>query len=59
MSIIEDYQMIEAFIANTANYSFRIRVWLHHQMHLKRTTHTEVSESFILSIHSPTANSSW
>src|SRR5215470_15187402 len=55
----DDDQMIETFSANQADDAFRVWIWLHHQMHLKRTTHTEVSESFILSIHSPTASSSW
>ena len=51
--------VVRTFVANTADHSFRVRIWLHHQMHLKRTTHTEVSESFILSVHSPIASSSW
>src|SRR5262245_5256400 len=54
MILIEDDQMIETFSADTSNYSFRVRIWLHHQMHLKRTIHTEVSESFIFpSTHQP------
>src|SRR5262249_5629220 len=55
----DDDQMIETLSANRADDAFGVWIWLHHQMHLKRTTHTEVSESFILSIHSPTASSSW
>jgi hypothetical protein len=43
-----DDQMIERLSAYRADDSFGVWIWLHHQMHLKRTTHTEVSESFIL-----------